>query len=111
MMPTPVPICPKTGPFNVLCFQAEGLSGIIGAIITFIFVLAVVIALFYLLWGAVKWINSGGDKALAEGARGQIIGAAVGLIITLLTFLIINLLLGFFKIDIGEINIPNLLNL
>lgn len=107
-MPTPVPVCPQTGPFNVLCFQVLGLSGVIGALIAFIFAIAVVIALFYLLWGAAKWINSGGDKATIEGARGQVIGAIIGLIIIFLTFLLINLIFGFFKIDIGEIIIPRL---
>jgi hypothetical protein len=106
--PTPVPICPETGPFNVLCFQVSGISGVIGAIITLIFVIAVAVALFYLLFGAAKWINSGGDKALVEGARGQIVGAAVGLVILFVTFLVINVLFGFFKIDIGAIVIPKL---
>lgn len=108
MTPTPVPVCPQTGPFSVLCFQASDFSGVIGAIITLLLVIAVGVALFYLLWGAVKWINSGGDKAMLESARGQIIGGATGLIIILLTFLIINLLLNFFNINLGSINIPRL---
>lgn len=108
MTPTPVPVCPLTGPFNVLCFQVSGFSGIIGAVAAIIFVLAIVIALFYLLWGAAKWINSGGDKAAIEGARGQIIGVAIGLIVIFLIFLLLNVLLKFFNIDLTSIVIPNL---
>ena|SRR3989337_3583649 len=108
MNPTPVPICPQTGPFSVLCFQASGFSGVIGAIITLILVLGVAIALFYLLWGAVRWINSGGDKAEVEGARGHIIGAIIGLIVLLITLLLIAVILGFFGINITEIVIPRL---
>lgn len=108
MIPTSVPVCPETGPFSPLCLQASGFSGILGAIVSLIFVIAVVIALFYLLWGAVKWINSGGDKAALDGARGQVITAVVGLIILFFAFLIINVLLGFFNIDLASIVIPRL---
>ena len=108
MTPTPVPICPTTGPFNALCFQASGLSGVIGAIITLLFVIGVATALFYLLWGALRWVNSGGDKAEIEGARSHVITASVGLIVLFLVFLILNLLFGFFNIDLGAIVIPKL---
>ena len=106
--PPSVPVCPESGVYSVLCFQAAKFSNVLGAIITLILVLAVAIAIFILLWGAVKWINSGGDKEKVEAARNQIIGGATGLIIILLTFLIINVLLGFFNIDFRLINIPRL---
>lgn len=108
MTPTPVPICPETGPFSVLCFQASGISAVIGTIVSIFFAIGIIIALFYLLWGAAKWINSGGDKAAVDAARGQVIGAAIGLIILLLTFLVLNVLFGFFRIDLGSIVIPTL---
>ena len=100
--------CP-TAPFNVLCFNQGNISDIIGAAISFIFIIGVIIALFYLLWGAVRWINSGGDKAAIEGARGQIIASIVGLIILFFAFAIFTILLTFFNInDITKINIPQL---
>ena len=99
--------CPLE-PFAVLCFQEGSLPGIIGAAVTFIFIVAVVIALFYLLFGAVRWILSGGDKAAIDSARGTIVAAIVGLIILFLTFLLINVLLGFFNVSIGEINVPSI---
>jgi hypothetical protein len=105
-----VSVCPDSGVYSVLCFPATRFSGVLGAIISLILALAVVIALFILLWGAVKWINSGGDKTMIESARGQIIGGATGLIVILLTFLILNLVLNFFGIDIGLINLPRLIN-
>jgi hypothetical protein len=103
-----VSVCPDSGVYSVLCFPATRFSGVLGAIITLILVIAIIIALFLLLWGAVKWINSGGDKAAVEAARAQIIGGATGLIIILLTFLIINLILNFFNIGLGSIEIPRL---
>lgn len=100
--------CPAA-PFDVLCFDETSVPGIIGAAITFIFVIAVIIALFYLLLGAVKWIFSGGDKAAVEGARGTITAAIVGLVIVFLVFLVFTILLRFFGLSIANItNIPQI---
>jgi hypothetical protein len=99
--------CPLA-PFTVLCFQAGSLAGIIGALITFIFIVGVVIALFYLLFGAVRWIFSGGDKGAIDSARGTIVAAIVGLIILFLTFLLINVLLAFFNVNIANITVPTI---
>lgn len=100
--------CPQP-PFDVLCFDETSIPGILGAAITFIFVIAVIIALFYLLLGAIKWIFSGGDKAAVEGARGTITAAIVGLVIIFLVFLIFTIVLRFFGLSIGAItNIPKI---
>jgi len=99
--------CPLA-PFELLCFNEGSLPGIISALVSFIFIVAVVIALFYLLFGAVRWIFSGGDKAAIDSARGMIVAAIVGLIILFLTFLLLNILLGFFNVDIGSIEIPSI---
>ncbi|OGH14511.1 MAG: hypothetical protein A2687_05615 [Candidatus Levybacteria bacterium RIFCSPHIGHO2_01_FULL_38_26] len=108
MAPTPVPICPQDPMFSGLCFQAPDFPGILGAFISFLLVLGIIIAFFYLLWGGLKWITSGGDKAMVEGARSQIIGAIIGLTLMLLIFLIINVVLQFFKINLGSLIIPQL---
>lgn len=99
--------CPAP-PFEKICFQSSSLPGIIGALISLIFIVAVVIALFYLLWGALRWIFSGGDKAAVDNARQTIVAAVIGLIILFLTFLLINVLLAFFNVNIGSINIPTI---
>lgn len=100
--------CPLA-PFAALCFQEGSLPGIIGAAITFIFLAGVIIALFYLLAGGViRLLLGGGDKITAESARNNIVAAIVGLIILFLTFLLINTLLGFFNVNIGEIAIPKI---
>ncbi len=67
-----------------------------------------VVALFYLLFGALRWVTSGGDKAAMEGARGQIIAAIVGLVILFLAFLIFTIALAFFNVNINEINVPTI---
>lgn len=48
-----------------------------------IFILATVGSFFFLLWGGVQWILSGGDKEGIEKARKKIVNAIVGLAITL----------------------------
>lgn len=100
--------CPAA-PFAALCFQEGSIPGIIGAAITFIFLAGVVIALFFLLGGGVlRLLLGGGDKISAESARNSIVAAIVGLIILFLSFLLINILLGFFNVNIGEIVVPKI---
>ena len=98
-------------PFNAICSMGTtSISTFIGAAISFIFVIAVIIAIFFLLFGAVKWIYSGGDKAAVEGARNTITAAVIGLIILFLVFLIFTVVLKFFGIDIVSIELPSILD-
>jgi hypothetical protein len=90
---TRVELCP-TGQFLGLCNFTP--SNAIPAIISFIFVIAIIIALFYLIWGGFKWLISGGDKTAVGAAREHIIAAIIGLVIIFLAYFILNILLGFF---------------
>lgn len=100
--------CPAA-PFTALCFQEGSIPAILGAAITFIFLAGVIIALFYLLAGGViRLLLGGGDKISAESARNNIVAAVVGLIILFLTFLLMNILLAFFNVNIGEIVVPKI---
>jgi hypothetical protein len=80
---------------------SEFLPNIIGLLL----VVGVVVFFFMLLWGAVSWIISGGDKAHIENARARITSALVGLVLMLSTFAIIKLIEAFFGIDILSIDI------
>ena len=111
---TPTPViqqligCPLP-PFDIVCFRVDSVPGIISAAITFFFVIAVIIAIFFLLFGAVKWISSGGDKAAMEGARGMITASIVGLVVIFFVFLIYTVVLRFFGLTIENItNIPKI---
>jgi len=96
-------------PFRTLCkLSTTDVPKLIGSAISFIFVIAVVVAIFFLLYGALKWIYSGGDKAAVEGARGTITAAVIGLVILFLTFLVFTVVLKFFGIDIVSINFPTI---
>lgn len=94
---------------NAAC-AGEGLTlgAVLGFIVTIAFVLAVLIALAFLIWGGIKWITSGGDKGGVEAARNQIIAAIIGLIIVFLAFFILNLVLGLFGLSLFELELPTL---
>jgi len=68
------------------------ISEIIGYGVSFILIVASLIFFFMLLFGGIKWILSGGDKAKTEGARNQITAALIGLVIVFSAWAIITLL-------------------
>lgn len=103
-------ICPQGSQFGALCnFNTGSFGGIVGALITLAFVIAVVIALGFLIYGGIRWIVSGGDKAGVEGARNIIVAALVGLVIVFLAYFILNIVIGFFLpgFNIRNIQLPH----
>ena len=89
--------------FRTLCTKNAGdLGTVIGSIITGILVIAVVVALLFLIWGGFKWITSGGDKTKVQTARDTIIAAIIGLIIAFLAFFIIRVLMSVFGLNSFE---------
>lgn len=75
-------------------------------IVVFFVILAVVIALLYLLYGGVKWITSRGEKTEVEGARNHIIAAIIGLIVVFLAVFILSIVLSAFGISFSDLKIP-----
>lgn len=59
-------------------------------IITGLFVIGVIIAIAYLIYGGIRWILSGGDKTAVDAARNHIVAAIIGLAIILAAFFIVN---------------------
>lgn len=88
--------------------EGQSLGSIIGFVVTIAFIIAVLIALGFLIWGGIKWITSGGDKSGVEAARNQIIAAIIGLIIVFLAFFILNLILGLFGLSVFNLELPTL---
>jgi hypothetical protein len=105
--------CPANGTgggFQSLCNIGKGSIGpFIQQVITLLFIVAVVAATFFLIYGGIKWITSGGDKAGIETARNIIIAAAVGLILTFLTYFIINIIMYIFGLPtVNDYQLPTL---
>ena len=68
------------------------LKAIIGSIITGIIVLVGAIATFFLVYGGILYLTSGGDKFKVEQAKSTLTAAITGLIIALASYLIIKLI-------------------
>ena len=64
-----------------LGFAVPNISEILTFILRFFFIIAGLIALLYLLLGALGWITSGGNKESVDKAREKIQAAVVGLIL------------------------------
>ncbi|HKC14927.1 MAG TPA: hypothetical protein VKC89_03150 [Patescibacteria group bacterium] len=87
---------------------ASNFGKIVGNVITIAFVLSALIALVFLVYGGVKWITSGGDKAAVEGARNTIVAAVIGLVIVFLSYFVLNIILGFFNLSLGDLQLPKI---
>lgn len=82
-------------------------------IITLLFVVGMVIAVAFLIFGGIRWILSGGDKTKVEAARGHIVASIIGLVIIAAAFLIFSLvfqILGVRNPLTGGLCIPTLQN-
>lgn len=116
--PTPVSINPCKKPdgsaldpsiAKTLCDLGTGnIAQTVRNIIVFFIILAVVIALLYLLYGGIKWITSRGEKTEVEAARNHIIAAIVGLIVVFLAIFILSIILAAFGIEFTQLKIPNI---
>jgi len=98
------------GQFQTLCqLQAGNFGGIVGSLIQLVFVVAVVFALFYLIYGGFRWLISTGDKGQVSAAREHIVAAVIGLVIIFLAYFIMNIILGFFGVgSLSNLHIPNI---
>jgi len=105
-------LCPSG--YDLLCTIVHGNTGgffgsLVGGIIAILLAIVTIGSLAVLIWGAIQWISSGGDKAKVEAARNTIIAAVVGLVIAFLAFAIVNVILFIFTGNsIGSFNLPKL---
>jgi hypothetical protein len=65
-------------------------------------IIAVLLVFGSIIWGAIQWITSGGDKGKTEGARNRIFAAIVGLIIVCSSYAIFLIILHL--VGIKDIN-------
>jgi len=96
--------------FNTLCDLSTGSVGkVVGYGVNILFIVAIVVALFFLIFGGIKWITSGGDKAQLETARNTIIAAVIGLILVFSSFFLLNITLNFFGLgSVNKFSVPSL---
>jgi hypothetical protein len=74
---------------TTLGFKIPNFSVLLTFLIRFIFVIAGVIALVMMLWGALSWVTSGGDKGNVENARNKIVQAVVGILLIIVVVAVV----------------------
>lgn len=74
---------------------AQDLGGLLESVLNFVMVIAALLVFFYLIWGGIEWISSGGDKGKTESARNKITAAVIGLIILAASYAIFIVVLNF----------------
>lgn len=92
-------IAPKTIPSGGLQAGGGGATAIQNGITIFLITTAI-LALFFLIFGGLKWIMSGGDKSKIDSARKTILYAIIGLVLTFLSFIIINFVGQLFGLEL-----------
>lgn len=70
------------------------------------FIVAVLVVLVMLIWGAFEWITSGGDKEAVGKARNRIINALIGLAVLAVAFALFQVAGSFLGFKITDITIP-----
>jgi hypothetical protein len=93
---------------RTLCNLGQKPGQTIQAIVIFLIVLAVIIALMYLLYGGIKWITSRGEKTEVEAARNHIMAAVVGLIVVFVAIFIVSLIMSIFGISLNQLALPKI---
>jgi len=85
------------------------LGSFVTATIKLVVITAFILALIFLLIGAIQWIVAGGEPKATAAARGKVTAAIVGLAIVISSFVIIKLIETFFGVNVisgGSIPIP-----
>lgn len=72
-----------------LGFKIPNFADVLTFILRFFFIVAGLVALIYLLLGALAWITSGGNKESVDKAREKIQAAIVGLILIFVVLAIV----------------------
>jgi len=105
---TDVNPCPNnSNQFFKLCtISADNIGVLVNTAVTILLVIAVLISLFFLIWGGIRWITSGGDKGKVDEARKHIVAAIIGLVIALLAYFILTVVLGLFGLRLSALQLP-----
>lgn len=103
---------PALGPGLQGLAATEGGKGFFSALlpkaVTLVLLGGALIFFFMLVFGAIQWISSGGDKQALESARSKITQALIGIIILFASFALIQFIETFFGIHILTLDINTL---
>lgn len=91
-------------PFAETAGSDAAFGAYVSSLLSVIMVIAAILVLLYLVWGAIEWITSEGDKGKAEKARGKITSAIIGIIVLSAVLAIFTLVQTFLGINVFNIN-------
>lgn len=104
----------ETSNSNVnLGFRVPSFDTVLSFAIRFLFIVAGLVALLYLLLGALAWITSGGNKESVDKAREKIQAALIGIILIFAVLAIVGVVENIFSLGLGitrPIVFPKLIN-
>lgn len=84
-----------------LGFRVPSFDEALTFIIRFFFVIAGLVALLYLLLGAMSWITSGGNKENVDKAREKIQAALIGIILVFIVLAIVGVVENVLNLGLG----------
>lgn len=87
-------ITPPPGPTALYGDPVAGLGQLFATLLNIFMIFAGVSALVYMLWGALNWIYSQGDKEKIGKAQNQITNALLGLLFIVVGFTLFSLITG-----------------
>lgn len=82
-----------TIPAQLINNKTLDVNNIISFVIGLLVVIGVLAALLYLIYGAIKWIISGGDKTKVTEAREHIVASIIGIVVLVLSLVVLNFIL------------------
>jgi len=77
-----------------------GFSIVFSSIFSTTMLIAALLVLGFMIWGAIEWITSAGDKSKMEGARNKMTNAIIGLLILSATVALFTLLQQFLGLEV-----------
>ena len=77
----------------------------ISLILSAVFVIAGLMLLLFLVWGAIDWITGGGEKGKIEAARNKMTNAVIGIIVLASTLVLFILVQRFLGVEIIKFNV------
>lgn len=72
----------------------SGLSKFLSVGLQIFLIIAAIMTLVYMLWGAMDWITSSGEKEKLSKAQNKITNAVIGMIVIIFAFTIFTLITG-----------------
>ncbi len=95
--------------FANLCKISQNPGDLVSKFLTIVIIVAILASLFFLIYGGIRWITSGGDEKQVEAAKSHVVAAIVGLVIALAAFFLIQFIGKFFAVNLLNFKIPDLI--